>query len=324
MKNSTPEKRIEHHIQRYIRHKRAYGNGYRQETWLLNKLGGFLQNRGVEDLDIGSFNAWCNSLADRHPNTRHKWQQIVRNFCLYRRRTEPDCFVPRGDTLPKRSPYVTPIIVEPDQIARMLKVASSVAPARQSPLRGPVLRMATVLLYTAGLRLGELLNLVLGDVKYDNSVLRIHETKFQKTRLVPLSPSACDELRSYLKIRNRVFPNRPSAKLFCNSKSGMRGYSRPGMQAAIKGLFDLAGVHDFQGRRPRLHDLRHSFAIQALIRWYRAGEDVQTNLPKLALYMGHVSIESTIYYLQWVPTLRALASARFEQHFGGIVQGGAQ
>ena len=81
---------------------------------------------------------------------------------------------------------------------------------------------------------------------------------------------------------------------------------------------------DERGKSPRVHDLRHSFAIQALIRWYKEGADVQTSLPKLALYMGRVSIESSAYYLHWVPTLRSLASQRFEQAFGHLVEGGNQ
>jgi len=86
-------------------------------------------------------------------------------------------------------------------------------------------------------------------------------------------------------------------------------------------LFDAAGVRDECGRRPRVHDLRHSFALQALIRWYRQRADVQSKLPMLALYMGHASIESSAYYLKWVPTLRRLASERFEERFGYLVEG---
>ncbi len=323
MKNTTPLE-LERNINRYIRHKRALGNVYRQESWLLKRLVNFLKDAGADDLDLSSYESWCKSQQERNPNTRRKWQQIVRNFCLYRKRTEPKCFVPRYETQTNPAPYVTPVIVEPEQIAQMLDVASSLPPGNQSPLRGPVLRLATVLLYTAGLRLGELLHLTLGDLENNSSILRIRETKFHKTRLVPLSQSAGEELQMYLKARNAVFPIYTDAPLLCNSKSRMLGYSRSGMQAAIKNLFDIAGIHDFQKRRPRLHDLRHSFAIQALIRWYKNGEDVQTNLPKLALYMGHVSIESTVYYLKWVPTLRVLASKRFEEHFGNIVEGGEE
>ena len=84
---------------------------------------------------------------------------------------------------------------------------------------------------------------------------------------------------------------------------------------------DAAGVLGWDGRRPRIHDMRHSFATQCLLRWYREGADVQSQLPKLAMYMGHVSIASTAYYLQWIPELAQAASDRFEAAFGELVMG---
>jgi integrase len=85
-------------------------------------------------------------------------------------------------------------------------------------------------------------------------------------------------------------------------------------------LFIAADVKDADGRQPRVHDLRHSFAVQALMRWYRDGADVQSNLPRLAIYMGHVSIASTAHYLHFLPAMRQLASERFEAAFGDLVQ----
>jgi integrase len=188
-----------------------------------------------------------------------------------------------------------------------------------------VLRLAIVLLYTCGLRLGELRRLTLGDIEQHDTVLRIHESKFHKSRLVPLSPTATQELQNYLRARREVFTDDPRAPLLCNRYCGpAHAYSQPGLQHAIGHLFEAAEVRDGQGRRPRVHDLRHSFAVQALIRWYRSGADVQSCLPKLALYMGHVSIESSAYYLHWVPTLQRLASQRFEQHFGHLIPGEAR
>lgn len=85
---------------------------------------------------------------------------------------------------------------------------------------------------------------------------------------------------------------------------------------------ESANVRGWDGRRPRVHDFRHSFAVQCLLRWYRQGADVQSNLPKLAMYMGHVSIVSTAYYLRWIPELAQAASDRFEASFGSLVSGG--
>ena len=90
-----------------------------------------------------------------------------------------------------------------------------------------------------------------------------------------------------------------------------------------KDLLDAAAIRDQNGRRPRLQDFRHSFAVAALQRWYDSGADVQVNLPKLSLYMGHVSIESTAYYLRWMPAVVARAGERFGRSFGQVVEGGA-
>ena len=142
---------------------------------------------------------------------------------------------------------------------------------------------------------------------------------------MPLSASTTRELQTYLRRRRKVFAVHPRTPLLCNRHGGrFHPYSHPGLQAAINQLFVNAGVRDEQGRRPRIHDLRHSFAVQALLRWYRQGADVQSCLPKLALYMGHVSIASSAYYLHWLPALQRLASQRFEQRFAYLVKGGAR
>lgn len=314
--------RLERAIARFLAHKRALGRRYYGQELQLRRLSRYLEESGTPELDADSFGCWLATLRNRHANTRHKAHQIVRNFCLHRQRSEPGCFVP-SDGFAKLQPYVTPVIIEPEQIARMLELASGLMPNPRSPLRGPMMRLAVVLLYTTGLRLGELLRLAIGDVEDNGAVLRIRESKFHKSRFVPLSPSASRELRDYLRQRGQVFPTHPQSPLLCgHRRRGPKGYSHPGMQAAIRGLYFAAGVRDHQGRYPRVHDMRHSFALQALIRWYRAGADVQSSLPKLALFMGHVSIQSSAYYLRWVPTLRRLASDRFEGQFGRLVGGG--
>jgi len=322
---SAPSKapRLARAIHRFLAHKRALGYSSRQEAWLLPHLLHHVQRHGAGDLQAQGFARWLNTLQNRHPNTRHQWYHIVRRFCLYRRRHEPDCFVPSTDGAAKLQPAVIPVIVEPGQITSLLAKASALAPTSVSPLRGPALRLAIVLLYTCGLRLGELLRLTMEDMEDHETVLRIRASKFHKSRLVPLSKSTTRELQTYLRRRRKAFAVHPSAPLLGNRKGGqLHPYSHPGVQGAINQLFVAAGVRDEQGRRPRIHDLRHSFAVQALLRWYRQGADVQSCLPKLALYMGHVSIESSAYYLHWVPALQRLASQRFEKQFGHLVQGG--
>lgn len=187
------------------------------------------------------------------------------------------------------------------------------------------MRMAVVLLYSAGLRRGELVRLRLGDVDGRMGVVRICESKFHRSRLVPLSRDAHRELRYYLRRRLATpYDQRPGAPLLFNTHgASCRGYTGAGMRQAIEKLFVQADVRDDEGRKPRVHDARHSFALQALIRSYQRGEDVQAQLPRLALYMGHVNIVSTAYYLRFTPEIAALASQRFEKHYSHLIQGGA-
>jgi integrase/recombinase XerD len=166
-----------------------------------------------------------------------------------------------------------------------------------------------------------LLRLSLGDVEPRSGVLRIRESKFHKSRLVPLSPDARSELRGYLRKRlGAGLDPRPGAPLLCNTTRGLHGYTGTGISRGIHALFEAAGVRDSDGGVPRIHDIRHSFAVQALIRCYREGADVQSQLPKLAMYMGHVSIVSTAYYLRFVPEVASLASERFERQFGDLLR----
>ena len=308
-------------IRDFLAHQRTLGRGYENVERVLRGVRDCLILIGAGDLDQTAFDRWCRQLAPLSANTRRSRQLIVHKFCLYRRRTDPSCFVPDPLYFARPQPYRAPVLVEPEQIARMLEYAAALPPSANSPLRAQVLRLAIVLLYTAGLRRGEVLRLTLADVDGEAGVVRVRESKFHKSRLVPLSASARAELRRYLRSRLAVCSDiRPAAPLLCNHSRGWRSYTGTGLRDGISRLFDQAGVRDAQRRRPRVHDLRHSFAVQALTRLYRRGEDVQSRLPHLALYMGHVSIVSTAYYLHFVPTLAALASERFARQCGHLIQ----
>lgn len=311
-------------IEEYLAHQRALGRGYSREERVLDSLSEFLTRTHAFDLNQSSFEVWCKLQSHLTANVRRSRQSIVRNFCLYRRRSESECFVPDLNSFPRPQPCCTPVLVEPEQIGRMLGLSTLLTPTQGSPLRPAVLRLAIILFYTSGLRRGEVIRLTLQDVEPQTGVLRIRESKFHKSRLIPLSPDALTELHHYL--RQRLMPpfdTRPESPLFCNfAKGRLRPYTGMGLSQGIHALFNAAGVFGSNGRHPRIHDLRHSFALQALIRWYREGVDVQSRLPHLALYMGHVSIVSTAYYLRWVPSLAALASERFECRFGHLLQGG--
>lgn len=324
MRASKTPSALDMAIDIFLAHKRTFGRAYTTEEYILKALRRFVAGQKANDLSASLFELWCKKQRRLSPNTLRARQFTVRKFCQHRGRNEPQCFVP-DPVFAQRRPFVVPVLITEQQIARMLGVASMLSAPPCSPLRPAVMRMSVVLLYAAGLRRGELVRLRLGDVDARAGVLRICESKFHRTRLVPLSIDAHRELRQYLR-RRLVKPHdlRPDAPLLCNAHSGScQGYTGAGLGQAIEALFEQADVHDDEGRRPRVHDARHSFAMQALIRSYRRREDVQTQLPKLALYMGHVNIVSTAYYLRFIPEVATLASQRFGRSFSHLIDIGA-
>lgn len=321
--NGTASPTFAEHVRAYLAHWRALGRRYRQDQWLLHTLVRELPLLGHDDLSAEGFQHWLANRKQCHPNTRRKWAQLLRHFCVWRRRIDPDCFVPGTELICRAQPYVTPVILGDRQVARMLAAADALEPSPNSPLRPATMRLAVVLLYTTGLRLGELQRLALGDVEDGGSVLHVRESKFHRSRLLPLSASTRSELLDYRVRRAEVgFGTQPTAPLLCTRARGrMKPYSISGLQHGLNRLLRGPGICADEAQRPRVHDLRHSFAVQALARWYRQGADVQAQLPKLAMYMGHVSIESTAYYLRWTDEIAALASTRFGQRFAAVIGG---
>jgi integrase/recombinase XerD len=245
-------------IERYLQWKRSLGREYLDVERILGTLLHFMRERTAVDLDQNLFDEWSKSFAGLSANVRRNRQREVRNLCLYRQRTEPSCFVPEANRFPRPQPYCAPVIFAADAVARMLAVADQQRPTPGSPLLPAVLRLAIVLLYTAGLRRGELLNLTLADADPAAGVLRIRESKFHKSRFVPLSPDACGELRAYLLVR--LVPTLSAASnspLLCNTTRGLRAYTGTGLSRGLQLLIHAAKVQSPDGRWPRVHDFRH-------------------------------------------------------------------
>lgn len=309
-------------VDAFLASRLAIGRDYRNERWILRNLRSFLERSGSADLDAALFDRWREQFQHLSSSTRFAREHTVNKLCRYRRRSEPDCFLPDQESLARQKPHALATIIEPTQVAHLLACASQLPPGSRSPVRAQVMRLAVVLLYTAGLRRGELVRLTLGDADAQAGVLRIRESKFHKSRWVPLSTSAQAELHTYLVARRQAgLDERQAAPLLCTA--GARAYTGDGFFNSFKLLLRSAGIRDSNGRCPRVQDFRHSFAVSALLRWYEADADVQSNLPKLALYMGHVSIVSTAYYLRWMPAVISQASARFARSCAGVIEGGA-
>jgi integrase len=322
MSKSSSLHRFDAAVQAYISSRRALGRAIRLDEYVLHRLRAYLARAGYSDLDAESFEGWRRQFHHCAHNTQVDWAMMIYRFCRYRRRRESRCFLPQRETLGRHRPYPLPTPIEADQVRQLLDFISRRPASAGRDLPYAVHRIAIVLMYTAGLRRGELARLRLEDVDAETGVLRIQGSKFHKFRWVPLSPSATQELQRYLRVRAAFVPRTASnAMLLC--RSAERGYTAEGMSQAIRGVMCRSGIWTNAPRMPRVHDFRHAFAVEALRRWYEEGRDVQSELPRLSMYMGHVSIASTTYYLRFMPAVVALASQRFAGSCADLIEGGA-
>lgn len=300
-------------IAAYLTLKKTLGRRFACETGVLAHLDGFLVRRRLSALSPDAFSAWSMTFDHLTPTVRRNRMRIVRNFCLYLRRSDRDHFVPDPAGFPAHHMPTRPHIFSEAQISKLLRVATSLPSWSTSLLRAAVFRIAIVLLYTAGLRRGELVRLAISDYDATEQTLLVRRSKFHKSRIVALSRSTAVEMERYLRARRRL-PHGVDAPLLVSNHGGLKAYSGEGIGMAICRLFRMADIRTSAGRFPRTHDLRHTYAVHALLRWYRAGVDVQAKLPALATAMGHVSIASTAYYLAFLEPVAAAASARFARH----------
>lgn len=306
-------------IARYLALKEALGRRFATERAILTHLDVFL-SAAATDLTSESFAAWCRTHEHLTAGVRRNWMRVTRNLCLYRRRVEPMCFVPDTSLFPSAHQPIRPHIFTELEVASLLLACKDLQPSDRSPLRRENFRLALVLLYTTGLRRGELLRLTLSDYSPGERTLLIRESKFHKSRVLPLSIDGTVEVERYLASRRvRRLGSESNAPLLWNAYGGGRPYTGTGLHSTMGTLFRATSVQTTAGALPRVHDFRHTFAVQALLRWYRTGADVQAKLPLLATYMGHVSIVSTQYYLRYLDPLNDLASERFERRYGSLV-----
>ncbi len=300
---------------RFLRHKQALGRDYSREYFTLRSLDRFLTQWQASDLDAATFLSWCEGRKYVASGVRRAEMRTVRAYSLYRRRTEPDCYVPDSSLFPPEHVRRLPYIFSEGEIRRLVDGTLKLRRIAHTPLRREAVRLAVVLLYCAGLRLRELLRLEVKDYDPTDGVLYIRDSKFHKSRKIPLSADAIAELEQYFEARHRLAGHREGGKrLLWNGSRQADGYGRGRLRLAMWQLLDAEGIRSADDRRPTIHSLRHTFAVHVLLRWYRSGVELQSRLPQLATYMGHVSIVSTERYLHFVADLSSAASARFASH----------
>jgi integrase/recombinase XerD len=235
----------------------------------------------------------------------------LRQFCRFLFQLDPDNYVPETRLIPPGPTLRRPHIYTPAEAMKLIKLASMLTP--EGSLRPLTYSTLLSLLWVSGLRIREALKLNLEDVDTDNAILHIRESKFFKSRLVPLAPSSASALKKYRIHRaEHGHDQRSQAPFFVNECA--RRCSHSMVYVTFRALVRQAGIRTVQGYNPRLHDFRHTFATRCLNDIYRTGKDPSALLPLLATYLGHVSIACTQVYLHPSSGLLVTAGRRFFEH----------
>ena len=297
---------------------------------LRRSLGFKLQDAGKGLLDFVTFMehhrpsyitqavalAWAQQPVNVQPAQWAKRLSFVRGFAHHRSATDPRTQIPAQGLLPFRPKRARPYLYSDDEIRRLLRATLDLPCRREaSKLRPWTYHGLFGLLSVSGLRLGEARSLELQDLDLKAAVLTIRSGKFGKSRLVPLHASTCKVLAGYIARRKRHWAGRPVSSYLFVSNWGNRldGGEIHRTFYALSRQIGLRGISDHHG--PRLHDMRHRFATNTLVTWYRSNLDPERLLPILSAYLGHVHVADTQWYLSGSPELMREAMRRLERRW---------
>lgn len=308
-------------LNRFLDGKRAAGYRYRDEARALGVLDRFLvQTLPPEDpvITMAIVRAFVARRGDESETTREHRLSLMRELCRFLALEQPRTALPGPRFLGiHRRAFVARVLTHAEG-RRFLDACERLRSRHGSPLRGPVLGSALVVLYLTGLRAGEILRLTHADVDLAAGVLRVRDTKFGKSRLVPIAADVTARLQ---RVADRVGEGGPDAPFF-PARSG-RTYSITALREAFHQVIADADIPQrVGGRSLRLHDLRHSFAVLRLTLWYRQHVNLQALLPALATYMGHVGLTSTQRYLQLTEDVLDEIIRRHDARFGYLITDG--
>ena len=297
-------------VEEYLRIRRALGFKLEDHGRLLSAFIDHLERIGASTPTVEAALQWATAPQGVQP---FRWKQrlsVVRGFARYLHGLDPAVPVPPSDLLVYRRRRPTPYVMSDTDITRLLSAASQ----RPRPLTAATYHTLFGLMAVTGMRVGEAVGLDVDDVDLDSGVIVIRETKHHKARRIPVQPTTVAALRRYSQLRQHLCPRPRVPCFFVSSRAGRITTRRA--RAMFARLVDHAGLQPRAGARPRVHDLRHSFAVATLLDWYRDGADVTARMPLLSAYLGHVGPASTYWYLQATPELLAVAAQWLEQHTG--------
>jgi integrase len=308
---SRPKSMVEQ-AEEYLAYRRCLGyelkiNG--RQLLRFAKYADDADHQGPLTIDLAL--RWARHTKSGSRLTGARRLEDVRPFARYLSALDSRTEIPPMRLLSSGRRRVQPYIYAPREVRKLLRAARNLAP--RNGMRARTFATFIGLMACAGLRTSEALKLARRDVDFERRLLTIRETKFRKSRLVPLHPSAADALLEYARFRDRHFPTATSGAFFVTQQGtslriGAVHYTFRKLRKRI-GLRVPNGV-----QRVRLYDLRHSFATRTLLRWHREGISVDHSLPALSTYLGHGKVSDTYWYLTGIPELFAVTAAKFERY----------
>lgn len=297
----------------YLQMRRSLGYKLCEVGSALRNFVDFAERANASYITTDLALRWAQQPQHVQPRTWARRLGMVRQFACWLKASDPRTEIPPTGLLPRGYQRKRPYIYRDAEISKLVWAASQLPSL--AGLRGRTYSTIFGLLAVSGMRISEALTLDREDVNLEEGIVRVRETKFGKSRLVAIHNSTRQILANYAQERDRVV-RRPRVAAFFLTEKGCRvtyksalyNFVNVSRQVGLRG----AKIGKRDGRGPRLHDLRHRFAVCTLLRWYRAGVDVEREIPKLATYLGHVHVNETYWYLEAVPELLELAARKLE------------
>jgi len=300
-------------IENYVTLRRSLGFKLKDMAPDLLDFATFLEQKAAPYITTELAMEWAMLPKDHQPSDWAQRLGFIRVFARHWHATDPRTEIPPPGLLPFRPQRARPYLYSEREVEKLLAAALKLSP--DGGLRPRTYHCLLGLLAVGGLRISEALKLERADVDLGEAILTIRQTKFGKTRLVPLHISTRDVLADYARHRDRLLRRASSPCFFLND----HGRRLEG-SAVRRTFYDLSrqiglrGPEDHKG--PRLHDFRHRFAVRTLIQWYRSNEDIERRLPVLSTFLGHGHVADTYWYLSVEPELMGLATRRLERRWG--------
>jgi integrase len=301
----------------FLKEKIACGCKYHAERSDLRQFDTFLFERGLTKYELPKnlIEEFVKRKKTDSPGSHFRRLGVIRQFTLFMYWRGYEVFIPRENYSPRKKTSFTPYIFTHDEMRRIFNAVDSLPQSPTSPLRPLIMPEIFRLYYGCGLRQREALNLTVEDVDLQQGVLTIRNSKFQKDRLVPMVPEITKRLRL---LQKKLCHQKKNAPFFPSRDKGFYG-SRIIYDTFRLILWESGIPHRGRGKGPRLHDLRHTFAVHRMVKWYQEGVDLNAKLPILSTYLGHRNLGYTQRYLHLTLEIFADLSMRLDKSFGNTI-----